>query len=569
MRRYTFPRLLLLSVLLIPAAAPAFTVSGHVRNEGGQGIFDADLDFFDRNLNQIIFTPNDNTDPAGFYSVSVPASDYDVTFHAPTGSPYMTVEVRDVTIASNTTLDQVLPVGHLISGTVTAAGAVPLANVDLDFYDVAQQTVIDTNTNNNDNTDASGNFAVLVPAATYDVRFTPPVGQPYAGKEIPSVAVTGPMSLGGIQLEPGLFVSGTVFGPGAAPVSGADLDFDETATGTTIFTPRDNTDGSGVFSTGVPAGVYDVVISPPAGSGIAWRTVYGVNVTANVDLGAVHLLAGFALTGTVRDASAAPLVGADLDMIQLSTGEEVPTANDNSGAGGTFTLLAPATLIDVYAFPPVGAVLAAGVVRDVNVTGATNVGAITLPAGFAITGMVTSSGGGVGAADIDAFELATGMLYPTANDDSAPGGAYGIRLPAGNYRLVANPPVGSGLQPDSVVVLALNSDRVVNFDLGGPVGVEPVVARTGFALHPAVPNPMRTSTILAFDLPAGPAGARVTIHDIAGRLVRVLISGASEGRGAVSWDGRDESGQRVAAGVYHYRLEAGGRSAARKLVVLR
>jgi hypothetical protein len=569
MHRTVTPRLWLLAALVAPASASAFTVSGHVRNESGQGIFDVDLDFFDQNLNQIIFTPNDNTDPTGFYSVSVPASDYDVTFHPPLGSPYMTVEVRDVTIASNTTLDQVLPVGQLVSGTVTSTSAAPLLNVDLDFYDVALQDVIDTNTNNNDNTDAAGHFGVLVPAAVYDVRFTPPLGLPYAGKELVGVTVTGPMSLGTIQLEPGLFVSGTVLGPGASPVSGVDLDFDDSITGITTFTPRDNTDGSGVFNTAVPAGTYDVTFAPPAGSGIAWRTVYGVAAATDVSLGTVQLLAGFSLSGTVRDAAATPLVGADLDMIQLSTGEEVPTANDNSGIGGAFTLLAPATMIDVYAYPPVGAVLAAGVVRNVNVTGVTNVGTITLPTGFSVSGTVSSSGQGVDAADIDAFELATGKLYPTANDNSGPTGAYGIRLPAGNYRLVANPPAGSGLQPDSVLVFPLNSDRVVNFDLGGALGAEPLVARDGLALHPAAPNPTRGPTLISFDLPAGVAAARVTIHDTGGRLVRELAPGTAAGRHIVSWDGRDSRGLRAAAGVYHYRLEADGRSLGRKLVVLR
>ncbi|MGQ0723328.1 MAG: FlgD immunoglobulin-like domain containing protein [Candidatus Eiseniibacteriota bacterium] len=569
MHRTVTLRFLFLAALLVPVSTPAFTVSGHVRNESGQGIFDVDMDFFDQNLNQIIFTPNDNTDPTGFYSVSVPASDYDVTFRAPVSGPYMTVEIRDVTITGNTTLNQVLPVGQLVSGTVTSTSAAPLLNVDLDFFDVALGDVIDTNTNNNDNTDAAGNFGVLVPAATYDVRFIPPLGQPYAGKEIVGVTVTAPMSLGGIQLEPGLFVSGTVFGPGAVPVSGADLDFEDAATGATIFTPRDNTDGSGVFDVAVPAGNYHVTVAPAAGSGIAWKTIYDVAVGTDVSLGTVQLLAGFNLTGTVRDAASTPLVGADLDMIQLSTGEEVPTANDNTGVGGAFTLLGPATLIDVYAYPPVGAVLAAGVVRNVNVTGNTNLGTITLPAGFSVSGTVSSSGLGVGAADIDAFELATGKLYPTASDNSGPTGAYGIRLPGGSYRLVANPPPGSGLQPDSVLVFPLNSDRVVNFDLGGTVGADVVVAQTGLALHPAAPNPMHSSTRIAFDLPAGVATARVTIFDTAGRLVRELAPGTREGRGAVSWDGRDSSGRRSAAGVYHYRLEADGRSLGRKLVVLR
>jgi hypothetical protein len=35
------------------------------------------------------------------------------------------------------------------------------------------------------------------------------------------------------------------------------------------------------------------------------------------------------------------------------------------------------------------------------------------------------------------------------------------------------------------------------------------------------------------------------------------------------WDGRDEAGHQVPAGVYFYRLEAGGEVLTRKLLVIR
>jgi flagellar hook assembly protein FlgD len=64
--------------------------------------------------------------------------------------------------------------------------------------------------------------------------------------------------------------------------------------------------------------------------------------------------------------------------------------------------------------------------------------------------------------------------------------------------------------------------------------------------------------------------ARLEVYDLAGRLVRVLASGAhGAGRHAVAWDGRDARGRAVGGGVLFYRLQAGGRAENRRFVILR
>ena len=67
-----------------------------------------------------------------------------------------------------------------------------------------------------------------------------------------------------------------------------------------------------------------------------------------------------------------------------------------------------------------------------------------------------------------------------------------------------------------------------------------------------------------------PRRISLSLFDAAGRLVRLLLDETiASGSHRVAWDGRNDGGQEVAAGVYFYRLDAGEFSATRRLVKLR
>jgi len=60
------------------------------------------------------------------------------------------------------------------------------------------------------------------------------------------------------------------------------------------------------------------------------------------------------------------------------------------------------------------------------------------------------------------------------------------------------------------------------------------------------------------------------VYDVGGRLVRVLAEGRfAGGEHEVVWEGLDESGHRVAPGVYFCRLKSGGLEDRTKMVVLK
>jgi hypothetical protein len=87
-------------------------------------------------------------------------------------------------------------------------------------------------------------------------------------------------------------------------------------------------------------------------------------------------------------------------------------------------------------------------------------------------------------------------------------------------------------------------------------------------LLPNKPNPFNPHTTIAFELPRQ---MTVSLHvfDVRGRLIRELIDGEifSEGRHEVIWNGRDESGRKVASGTYFFRLEAGNDSETKRMVL--
>ena len=77
----------------------------------------------------------------------------------------------------------------------------------------------------------------------------------------------------------------------------------------------------------------------------------------------------------------------------------------------------------------------------------------------------------------------------------------------------------------------------------------------------AVPNPFNPCTTISFAVAPEAAdrdGAAVTIHSLDGRLVRRLWQGALEpGTWSGAWDGRDDGGRALAAGVYLVRVRSG------------
>ncbi len=90
-----------------------------------------------------------------------------------------------------------------------------------------------------------------------------------------------------------------------------------------------------------------------------------------------------------------------------------------------------------------------------------------------------------------------------------------------------------------------------------------------FVLSQNYPNPFNQSTKIEFSLPAS-RSVCLNIYDLLGRKVRTLVrENLSTGQKSVFWDGKDNSGNEVASGVYFYQLRAGDFSESKKLILLK
>ncbi len=88
------------------------------------------------------------------------------------------------------------------------------------------------------------------------------------------------------------------------------------------------------------------------------------------------------------------------------------------------------------------------------------------------------------------------------------------------------------------------------------------------ALAPPRPNPSRSSAAIGFTLPQG-GHVTLRIYDARGALVATLADGPlGPGQHEILWDGRDDAGRAVGAGVYFLQLEAAGQRATAKLLRL-
>ncbi len=149
---------------------------------------------------------------------------------------------------------------------------------------------------------------------------------------------------------------------------------------------------------------------------------------------------------------------------------------------------------------------------------------------------------------------------------------------------VVIPPFTVGTN-DPVIVVATKinqnqSSTVIleAFDVAGnSVTCDPVytqlssIVPDNFSLEQNYPNPFNPTTTIEFGVAAGPTTISLKIYDVTGKLVKTLINNEQVEGGfyRLNWDGTNDKGEIVAAGIYIYRMNAGNFVQTRRMMFVK
>jgi len=104
---------------------------------------------------------------------------------------------------------------------------------------------------------------------------------------------------------------------------------------------------------------------------------------------------------------------------------------------------------------------------------------------------------------------------------------------------------------------------------GDPLNVSPVPHSITFQTS-NYPNPFNPSTTIKYSMPAA-GHLKLSIYNVRGQLVKSLIDG-NRPAGAdqtIVWDGTNNQGGGVSAGIYFYEARTGGEVKVRKMALVK
>jgi hypothetical protein len=115
----------------------------------------------------------------------------------------------------------------------------------------------------------------------------------------------------------------------------------------------------------------------------------------------------------------------------------------------------------------------------------------------------------------------------------------------------------------------LDSDPLSGYGGSWRIGVMGASLPLAYHLGQNYPNPFNAVTKIPYSVAAA-GHVSIRVYNLRGQLVRSLVdSHVQGGEHLLSWDSKDERGQRVSSGIYFYRLEAQHFARTKKLILLK
>lgn len=130
-------------------------------------------------------------------------------------------------------------------------------------------------------------------------------------------------------------------------------------------------------------------------------------------------------------------------------------------------------------------------------------------------------------------------------------------------------PLRSCIDPERDVVTASSTELGLFMLACGAPGTSPVLDPFFFDLRDPCPNPTQSGAAIGFEI-RSPGRICIDVYDIRGRHITCLLDVLKQpGFHMISWDGRSDSGRRVAGGVYLIKASNGHTASTCKVTVLR
>lgn len=194
---------------------------------------------------------------------------------------------------------------------------------------------------------------------------------------------------------------------------------------------------------------------------------------------------------------------------------------------------------------------------------------------FKIFGMDFPVGDSMKYSSMQGRNMYTGVMNAYDESGATDPGDWDFVMSSGPFHLAA----GDSVTVTMAVLAAPSRDSLLDladsaqafYDGGMAVGGGPAVPSIPAAtvLMQCSPNPFAHTTELVYDL-AAPADVSLRIYNAVGQPVRTLATARqAAGTHRVRWNGRNDAGRPLSAGVYLYRLQAGEKTMTRKLVLVR
>jgi len=98
-------------------------------------------------------------------------------------------------------------------------------------------------------------------------------------------------------------------------------------------------------------------------------------------------------------------------------------------------------------------------------------------------------------------------------------------------------------------------DSTLNAIAVTPIDAALTIEAAKYLLAQNYPNPFNPTTTINFTVPAG--NVKIDIYNVLGQKVKVLVdSKMAAGTYDVVWDGTNALGEKVASGIYFYKLKS-------------